>query len=165
MPFDATGQGGVASFATFFHSLGKDVATIFDKQSPQDLFTITASCDAAFEQQYPGFEQLLQAEAAPSAQAAFVKYLVHQKEWPAALQTFVPVSGSPDQAYTEPLFRLFTHKKGDEFLSVFFSGCLMEHFPRSMLSAIRKLREMALQPPVKIPSPPLPTPSASSVFE
>lgn len=152
VPFDATGHGGVASFAAFFRSLGKTVATIFDKQAPASLAAITASCDAAFEQQYAGFEQLLQAEAATNAQADFVKYLIGQNEWPAALQAFVPADGSPDQAYSEALFRLFTHKKGDEFLSVFFNGCVMEHFPASMLTTIKKLRAMAMPPSPEAPA-------------
>src|SRR5580698_207584 len=40
VPFDATGQSGVASFATFFRGLGKTVATIFDRQNPAELAAI-----------------------------------------------------------------------------------------------------------------------------
>jgi putative ATP-dependent endonuclease of OLD family len=101
----------------------------------------------------------LQAEAAAIAQTGFVKYLICQNEWPAALQAFVPADGSPDKAYSEALFRLFTHKKGDEFLSVFFNGCVMEHFPASMLTTIRKLREMAM------PQSPETSEAAPNVFD
>jgi putative ATP-dependent endonuclease of OLD family len=166
VPFDATGQGGVASFAAFFRSLGKKVATIFDKQDQTGLTAIEAACDMAFEQQYAGFEQLLQAEVPAGAQTWFVQYLISQNEWPPALQAYVPVAGSPDAAFSEALYRLFTHKKGDEFLSIFFNACQIGHFPPSMLTTLTKLREMAA-PPAPVTASPAP-PSAApppSVFD
>jgi putative ATP-dependent endonuclease of the OLD family len=158
VPFDATGQSGVASFAAFFRSLGKTVATIFDQQQPADLAAITASCDAAFQQPYAGFEQLLHAEAAPHAQSWFVKFLVGNGEWPVALANLIPAEGSPDDAYRNPLYALFSHKKGDEFLTIFFNACLIEHFPQTMLATLRRLKEIvapaAPPPPPALPAEP-----------
>jgi putative ATP-dependent endonuclease of OLD family len=152
VPFDATGQSGVASFAAFFRSLGKTVATIFDQQPPTELAAITAACHASFQQPYAGFEQLLYTEAAPIAQAWFVKFLVESGEWPTALAGQIPPVGSPDDAYRSPLYALFAHKKGDEFLAMFFNACLIEHFPASMLTTLRSLKAMVISP---LPSPPL----------
>lgn len=169
VPFDATGQGGVASFAAFFRSLGKKVATIFDKQESTSLAAIQSASDIAFEQQYAGFEQLLQAEVPAPAQTWFVQYLVGQNEWPPALQAHVPVDGSPDSAFSEALYRLFTYKKGDEFLSIFFNACQIGHFPPFMLATLLKLREMASSPAPVPDGPPPPPPSPpsppSSVFD
>jgi putative ATP-dependent endonuclease of the OLD family len=154
VPFDATGQSGVASFAAFFRLFGKTVATIFDQQQPAKLATITASCDAAFQQPYAGFEQLLHAEVPANAQAWFVKFLVQGGEWPIALTGQLPPNGSPDDSYRNPLFALFSHKKGDEFLTIFFNACLIEHFPQTMLAALRRLKEMVVSMPPPPPSAP-----------
>jgi putative ATP-dependent endonuclease of OLD family len=154
VPFDATGQSGVASFAAFFRSFGKTVATIFDQQQPAELAAITASCDAAFQQPYAGFEQLLHAEVPANTQACFVKFLVQGGEWPIALAGQLPPNGSPDDAYRNPLFALFSHKKGDEFLTIFFNACLIEHFPQTMLAALRRLKEMVVSAPPPPPSAP-----------
>jgi putative ATP-dependent endonuclease of OLD family len=162
VPFDATGQSGVASFAAFFRSLGKTVATIFDQQQPADLSAIMASCDAAFQQPYAGFEQLLHAEAAPHAQSWFVKFLVGNGEWPAALANQIPAEGSPDDAYRNPLYALFSHKKGDEFLTLFFNACLIEHFPQTMLATLRRLKEIVA--PAAPPPPPSPPAQPANVF-
>ena len=162
VPFDATGQSGVASFAAFFQSLGKTVATIFDQQQPVDLAAITASCDAAFQQPYAGFEQLLHAEAAPHAQSWFVKFLVGNGEWPVALANQIPAEGSLDDAYRNPLYALFSHKKGDEFLTIFFNACLIEHFPQTMLATLHRLKEMVA--PAVPPPPPAPPAQPLNVF-
>jgi putative ATP-dependent endonuclease of OLD family len=82
------------------------------------------------------------------------------------LQTYVPVDGSPDAAFSEALFRLFTHKKGDEFLSIFFSGCQIAHLPPSMLATLTRLREMASPPAAATGAPASPSAAPpSSVFD
>jgi putative ATP-dependent endonuclease of OLD family len=121
-----------------------------------------ASCDAAFQQPYAGFEQLLHAEAAPHAQSWFVKFLVGNGEWPAALANQIPAEGSPDDAYRNPLYALFSHKKGDEFLTLFVNACLIEHFPQTMLATLRRLKEIVA--PAAPPPPPAPPAQPANVF-
>jgi len=154
VPFDATGRSGVASFAAFFRSLGKTVASIFDLQPPEEFAAIMASSDAAFQQPYAGFEQMLYAEVSAAAQAWFVKYLVTNGDWPSALAGQVPVDGAPDDAYRNALYALFCHKKGDEFLTIFFNACMIEHFPQTMLATLRRLKEMVVRaaPPPALPA-------------
>jgi putative ATP-dependent endonuclease of the OLD family len=154
VPFDAMGQSGVASFAAFFRSLGKTVASIFDLQPPEEFAAIMASSDAAFQQPYAGFEQMLYAEVSAAAQAWFVKYLVTNGDWPSALAGQVPVDGAPDDAYRNALYALFCHKKGDEFLTIFFNACMIEHFPQTMLATLRRLKERVVRaaPPPALPA-------------
>lgn len=151
VPFDAAGQSAVASFASFFRSLGKTVATIFDQQQPVERAAIIASCDAAFEQPYAGFEHLLRAEIAPAMQAWFVRWFVAAGEWPQALRHLVPAAGAADDAYGQAFHELFMHKKGDDYLTVFFEQCQVGHFPATMMATIAALKQMVAPPP---PAPP-----------
>ena len=154
VPFDAAGQSAVASFASFFRSLGKTVATIFDQQQPVERAAIIASCDAAFEQPYAGFEHLLRAEIAPAMQAWFVRWFVAAGEWPQALQHLVPAAGAVDDAYGQAFHELFMHKKGDDYLTVFFEQCQVGHFPATMMATIAALKQMVAPPPLAPPAEP-----------
>ncbi|WP_218776035.1 ATP-dependent endonuclease [Sphingomonas sp. TZW2008] len=112
VPFDAGGETNVASFAGFFRSVGKTVATIFDQQTPEAAAVIQLASDRAFEQPYAGFEDLLRAEISPAMHKWFVQWLAHQNEWPPALQNLLPPADSPDAVYAAPflaLFRVRTH--------------------------------------------------------
>ncbi len=151
VPFDAAGQSAVASFASFFRSLGKTVATIFDQQQPVERAAIIASCEAAFEQPYAGFEHLLRAEIAPAMQTWFVRWFVAAGEWPQALRHLVPAAGAADDAYGQAFHELFMHKKGDDYLTVFFEQCQVGHFPATMMATIAALKQMVTPPP---PAPP-----------
>ncbi|MFA4227897.1 AAA family ATPase [Xanthomonas perforans] len=146
VPFDAGGETNVASFAAFFRQLGKTVATIFDQQLAAARAAIAASCDRAFEQPYAGFEHLLRAEVGTIMQSWFVKWLVANQEWPHALAGIVPPEGSPDEAYIEPFMTLMRHKKGDDYLTLFFEQCQVGHMPASMVQTLRSLREMVERP-------------------
>lgn len=152
VPFDAGGQTAVASFATFFRALGKTVATIFDQQQPDVRAAITAACDAAFEQPYVGFEHLLSTEVSAAMQAWFVDWFASAGEWPPALAHLVPPQGSAEGDYREPFRALFKHKKGDDFLTVFFEQCQIGHFPQTMLRIITALKNAAAPP--QLPAPP-----------
>jgi putative ATP-dependent endonuclease of OLD family len=154
VPFDAAGQSAVASFASFFRSLGKTVATIFDQQQPVERAAIIASCDAAFEQPYAGFEHLLRAEIAPAMQAWFVRWFVAAGEWPQALRHLVPAAGAADDAYGQAFHELFKHKKGDDYLTVFFEQCQVGHFPATMMATIAALKQMVAPPPLAPPAEP-----------
>ncbi|NIJ16025.1 ATP-dependent nuclease [Sphingobium vermicomposti] len=157
VPFDAGGETAVASFAAFFRGLGKTVATIFDRQNPGAAAGIQLACDRAFEQPYAGFEHLLRDEVAPAMQRWFVQWLVDEREWPAALAGQVPPDGSPDAAYSVPFLALFKHKKGDDYLTLFFSQCQMGHFPQTMTQILGQLRAMVeAPPPPPVPLPPIP---------
>jgi putative ATP-dependent endonuclease of OLD family len=147
VPFDAGGHTTVASFAGFFRGLGKTVATIFDQQPPAAKAAIQAACDAAFEQPYRGFEHLLSAEVMPAMQAWFVRWFVDAGEWPPALAHLIPAPGSFDAAYQMPFLELFKHKKGDDYLTVFFEQCQVGHFPQTMLGIITALKNMVGPPP------------------
>lgn len=160
VPFDAGGQTAVASFAAFFRSLGKTVATIFDQQAQPERQAIVASCDAPFEQPYAGFEHLLAAEVSVPMQAWFVRFFVGAGEWPQALNNLLPAQGSPDEAYHAAFVALFKHKKGDDYLTIFFDLCQVGHFPRTMLWIITQLKILAAPPP---PGPPAP-PAQADVF-
>jgi len=146
VPFDAGGETNVASFAAFFRHLGKTVATIFDQQLAGARAAIAVSCDRAFEQPYAGFEHLLRAEVQTDLQSWFVKWLVGNQEWPHALAGIVPPEGSANEAYIEPFITLMRHKKGDDYLTLFFDQCQVGHMPASIVHTLRSLREMVERP-------------------
>nr|WP_260691584.1 AAA family ATPase [Rhizobium laguerreae] len=152
VPFDAGGQTAVAPFASFFRGLGKTVATIFDQQQPDARAAIVAACHAPFEQPYAGFEHMLQAEVSPAMQAWFVQWFAAAGEWPPALAHVIPPVGSPEAAYRAPFLSLFTHKKGDDYLTVFLDQCQVGHFPQTMLGILTALKNMV--------APPAPPPAA-----
>jgi putative ATP-dependent endonuclease of the OLD family len=147
VPFDAGGETAVASFAGFFRALGKTVATIFDQQEPAARAAIEAVSDRAYEQPYAGFEHLLRAEIWPAMQAWFVKWFVAAGEWPQALTHLIPIDGALDEAYGTPFTALFKHKKGDDYLTVFFEQCQLVHFPPTMMRILADLKNMAAPPP------------------
>jgi putative ATP-dependent endonuclease of OLD family len=118
---------------------------------------IEAASDQAFEQPYNGFEHLLRAEITPAMQAWFVRWFVAAGEWPQALVHMLPVDGSSDDAYIAPFLALFTHKKGDDFLTVFVEQCELHHLPRTVLDIIAELKRMA--------APPLPPPQTPTLFD
>lgn len=153
VPFDAGGQTAVASFAGFFRALGKTVATIFDQQAPADRDAIAAASDQAFEQPYAGFEHLLRAEVRANMQSWFVKWFVQAGEWPQALAHLVPADGAPDEAYQAPFLALFMHKKGDDYLTIFFDQCQLHHFPATMMRILGELKAMVQPPPAPPPQP------------
>jgi putative ATP-dependent endonuclease of OLD family len=148
----------VAPFATFFRGLGKTVATIFDQQQPEARAAIVAACHAPFEQPYAGFEHMLQAEVSPAMQAWFVQWFAGAGEWPPALAHLIPPNGSPEAAYRAPFLSLFTHKKGDDYLTVFFDLCQVGHFPQTMLGILTALKNMVVPPMPPVPQPPAPQP-------
>jgi putative ATP-dependent endonuclease of OLD family len=152
VPFDAGGQNTVASFANFFRGLGKTVATIFDQQPAANREAIIASCDRAFEQPYAGFEHLLRQEVWVNMQSWFVKSFVQAGEWPQALAHLVPAEGSQDEAYQAPFLALFTHKKGDDYLTIFFEQCQVQHLPATMMRILSELRAMVAPPPQPQPN-------------
>jgi putative ATP-dependent endonuclease of OLD family len=154
VPFDAGGQTAVASFAAFFRGLGKTVAAIFDQQLPAARQTIEAASDAAFEQPYAGFEDLLAAEFHVSMQAWCVKFFVAAGEWPLALNALLPPANSPDEAYRAPFLALFRQKKGDDYLTIFLEQCQIAHFPPTMIRIITALKNMLAPPPPAPPPPP-----------
>lgn len=148
VPFDAGSETAVAGFARFFKGLGKTVATICDQQPPAEKAAIVAASDKAFEQPYAGFEHLLQAEVPIAMQAWFVRWFHDQGEWPPALAILLPPPDSADAAYSAPFAALFTHKKGADFLTVFFEKCdQLGHFPATMLNILFGLRQMVIPPP------------------
>lgn len=161
VPFDAGGETSVAPFATFFRGLGKTVATIFDRQDAATAAAISLSCDRAFEQPYAGFEHLLRDEISLPMQKWCVQWFVQQGEWPRALAHLVPPENSSDEAYTAAFLALFTHKKGDDYLTIFFSQCNVAHFPPTMTRILGELRAMVEPPPA--PPPPGPPPAAPPV--
>jgi putative ATP-dependent endonuclease of OLD family len=144
--FDSVGQTNVAPFAAFFKTLGKIVATIFDKQDATSLAAITAACDVAFEQQYAGFEEMMTSEVPVAAQAAFVKKLSADGEWPTALTGNLPQAGADDWEYPSALLELLKSNKGADFVSSFFIQASLTEIPPTMLSALSKLRELAMPP-------------------
>jgi putative ATP-dependent endonuclease of OLD family len=163
VPFDAGGESAVPSFAAFFRGLGKTVATIFDRQEPGAAAAIQLVCDRAFEQPYAGFEHLLRDEITPDMQRWFVQWLNFYGEWPAALAAQLPAEGSPDAAYAAPFLALFKHKKGDEYLTIFFGQCDgVGRFPLTMMQILSELRAMVEAPPPP-PSVPIPTIPAAPV--
>ncbi len=150
--FDANSQTAVANFARFFRGLGKTVATIFDRQAPGERAVIVAACDKAFEQPYAGLEHLLRAEVPLPMQAWFVKWLAGQGEWPTALANRLPAHGAPDAAYADPFVELFMHKKGADFLTLYFDQCKdLGHFPNTVLQVLASLRQMVIPPPEEEP--------------
>jgi putative ATP-dependent endonuclease of OLD family len=152
VPFDAGSETAVADFARFFRGLGKITATVFDRQDPAAKTVIEAACDRAFEQPYAGFENLLQSEVPVDMQAWFVKFFNTAGEWPPALANLLPPADAPDAAYSQPFAALFTHKKGADFLTVFFEQCThLSHLPPTMLGILAALKGMAAPPP---PPPP-----------
>ncbi|MCD9125416.1 ATP-dependent nuclease [Luteimonas fraxinea] len=156
--FDAGGETNVASFAAFFRGLGKTVATIFDQQGVDAKAAIIASCDGAFEQPYAGFEHLLRDEVRPDMQKWFVIWLAAQQEWPPALANQLPADGAPDASYIEPFLALMRHKKGDDYLRLFFDQCQIGHIPVSMMGILGSLRTMVEPPEPPAPPQALPFP-------
>lgn len=153
VPFDAGSETAVADFARFFRSLGKMTATIFDHQAPAAKAVIEAACDRAFEQPYAGFENLLRAEVPADMQAWFVGWFSDQGEWPPALAGVLPPKGLAPAQYADAFAALFTHKKGADFLTVFFEQCVgVGHVPHTMLAVLAALKAMAAPPP---PPPPV----------
>jgi putative ATP-dependent endonuclease of OLD family len=85
-------------------------------------------------------------------QSWFVEWFVRAGEWPQALAHLVPAEGSPDQAYRAPFLALFTHKKGDDYLTIFFDHCQVQHFPATMMRILGELRNMVVPPPQPQPN-------------
>lgn len=150
VPFDAGGETAVASFAAFFKGLGKTVATIFDRQQDAAREAIEQASDRIFEQPYTGFERLLLAEVQIDMQSWFVQWLVQQNEWPQALINQLPPANSPHDAYSAAFLALLRHKKGDDYLTIFFDQCEVGHFPATMLHILGELRGM-VEPPRAFP--------------
>lgn len=148
VPFDAGSQTAVADFARFFKGLGKSVATIFDRQDAASRATIEAACDRAFEQPYAGFEHLLRAEVPATWQASFVRWFRDAGEWPPALAGLLPAEGAADETYAAAFEGLFTHKKGADYLTVFFETCPeLAAIPPTVRTFLGALRVLVENPP------------------
>ena len=131
-------------------------ATIVARQAPSSKAVIEAACDQAFEQPYTGFENLLRAEVPTDMQAWFIGWFSDQGEWPPALAGVLPPKGLPPAQYADVFAAPFTHKKGSDFLTVFFEQCTsLGHLPPTMLGILATLKAMAAPPP-----PPAPPPAA-----
>ncbi len=154
VPFDAGSQTAVADFARFFRGLGKMTATIFDQQAPADKAVIVAACDKAFEQPYAGYEDLLSTEVPTNMQIWFVDWFNGQGEWPPGLTGVLPPIGTHQVAFKA----LFLHKKGADYLTVFFEQCTgVGHVPQTMLTILAALKTMAVPP---APPPPASPPAS-----
>jgi putative ATP-dependent endonuclease of OLD family len=141
--FDAQGETNVAGFAGFFRGLGKDVASVFDKQPAARLAEIQANSDHAFEQPYAGFEDLILAEVPIAAIRGYVDGLLDDAGWP----SHVPEpEDATDAAYTKAIKKLLSKNKGDRYAADLVAGLVESDFPPSMVTVIDGLEE-ASEPP------------------
>ncbi len=141
--FDAQGETNVAGFAGFFRGLGKDVATVFDKQPAARLAEIQANSDHAFEQPYEGFEDLILDEVPIAAVREYVDALLDDAGWPSHVPH--PEDGT-DAAYTKAIKKLLSKNKGDRYAADLVAGLAESDFPPSMVTVLDGLKE-ASEPP------------------
>ena len=81
--------------------------------------------------------------------------IVRGKGLPARLcaaATRLPPAGAPDEAYADAyadaFIELFMHKKGAEYLTIYFDQCnQLWHIPRTVLGVLRALHHMVIPPP------------------
>ncbi|MFJ3030277.1 ATP-dependent nuclease [Curtobacterium sp. NPDC087080] len=140
---DAESETNVARLAEFFKGLGKQVATVFDKQDSAVLEQINAASDLTIEQQYKGFEDLLISEIPEQRRRAFVDQQIADALWPAH------VKGPLDEStleYDKALHRLLVKAKGDPVAVELLATLSLAEFPMTMAAALRDLRALARSP-------------------
>lgn len=135
--FDAQGETNVAAFAGYFRGLGKEVATVFDKQPPDRLAEITANSDHVFEQPHAGFEDLLLAEVPITAIRTHVDGLISEGGWPTHVAH--PEDAS-DDAYKKAVRKFLSKTKGDRFAADLVAELEEVDFPKSMVDVLEGLK-------------------------
>lgn len=137
--FDAQGDTNVAGFASFFRELGKQVATIFDEQTPEVTAEIATHSDFVIEQPYTGFEDLLIGEVPNSAKRRFVDRLMEDGEWPNHIGR--PTT-SEDGCYESALKDLLSKSKGESFVVQLLEHLELSEYPPTMVKALEGLRNL-----------------------
>lgn len=135
--FDAQGETNVAAFAGYFRGLGKQVASVFDKQPPDRLAEIAANSDYVFEQPHAGFEDLLLAEVPITAIRSHVDGLISDGGWPTHVAH--PEDAS-DDAYKKAVRKLLSKTKGDRFAADLVAELEEVDFPKSMIDVLEGLK-------------------------
>lgn len=135
--FDAQGETNVAGFAGYFRALGKEVASVFDKQPADRLADITANSDHVFEQPHAGFEDLLLDEVPISAVRKHVDSLISEGAWPSHVAA--PEDAS-DGAYKKAVRKLLSKNKGDRFAAELVAELDEADFPISMVKVLERLK-------------------------
>lgn len=135
--FDAQGETNVAAFAGYFRGLGKQVASVFDKQPPDRLAEIVANSDYVFEQPHAGFEDLLLDEVPITAIRSHVDGLISDGGWPTHVAH--PEDASND-AYKKAVRKLLSKTKGDRFAADLVAELEEMDFPKSMVDVLEGLK-------------------------
>lgn len=135
--FDAQGETNVAAFAGYFRGLGKQVASVFDKQPPDRLAEIAANSDYVFEQPHAGFEDLLLDEVPITAIRSHVDGLISDGGWPTHVAH--PEDASND-AYKKAMRKLLSKTKGDRFAADLVAELEEMDFPKSMVDVLEGLK-------------------------
>lgn len=146
--FDAQGETNVAAFAGYFRGLGKEVASVFDQQSAERLAEIKANSDQAFEQPYPGFEDLLLAEVPAAALRAHVDSLIADRVWP---NHVAEPEDNSDAAYTKAIKKLLSKTKGDRFAAELVAGLNEADYPPTMVHVLESLKAASEPAPPAAP--------------
>lgn len=141
--FDAQGETNVAAFAGFFRELGKEVGSVFDEQTETRRLEIEANSHHAFEQPYPGFEDLILAEVPMTALRSHVDALLADGSWPS--QVAEPADATHD-AYTKAFRKLLSKTKGDRFAADLLAELAEIDFPPSMVAVLERLTEVSAPP-------------------
>ncbi|MEA1261429.1 AAA family ATPase [Microbacterium sp. STF-2] len=144
--FDAQGETNVAGFAGYFRALGKEVASVFDKQPADRLAEITANSDHVFEQPHAGFEDLLLDEVPISAIRNHVDSLISDGGWPSHVAA--PEDAS-DAAYKKAARKLLSKTKGDRFAAELVAGLDEADFPVSMVEVLERLKVASESAPLR----------------
>lgn len=144
--FDAQGETNVAGFAGYFRALGKEVASVFDKQPADRLAEITANSDHVFEQPHAGFEDLLLDEVPISAIRNHVDSLISDGGWPSHVAA--PEDAS-DAAYKKAARKLLSKTKGDRFAAELVAGLDEADFPISMVEVLERLKVASESAPLR----------------
>ncbi|MFI8633584.1 ATP-dependent nuclease [Microbacterium sp. NPDC077663] len=134
--FNAQGETNVADAAGFFRSLGKQVASVFDKQPAGRFAAISANSDLTFEQPYAGFEDLIVAEVPPASQRSYIEGLIAAGVWP----QHISEPEDADAAYAAALGNLLKGKKGDGYASDLLAGLGESDFPATMSTVLEGLK-------------------------
>lgn len=137
--FDAQGDRNVAGFAEFFRGHGKQVVTIFDKQSQEVRDEIAAHSDLVVEQQYKGFEDMLISEVPPTALKRFAEQLIAAGEWP---QHVKPPADDTESSFVAAVRDLLTSAKGDLTAAELLSTLAPEEYPATIAAAIQGINAL-----------------------
>jgi len=134
--FDVEGDSQVDRYGQYFTSLGKQVFSVFDKQSDERSKEIKEAVDYSFESPEDSFELLVLKQTSIGALQRYAVSLVDEGSWPPHLSETTPGENTTESDLKRTLKKYFQWAKASSGAADLFAMCSLDEFPSYVVDTL-----------------------------